>query len=120
MTARTSLGLYSRLHPEPLAPMPPPPPYSDDGYGGSTICWSPPRGTVRPHSESPFMRNVKVKVEEEERKPDLEAVACLLDSSMRDSVSKKKESETKARNTSPDTVTVRTFATSPRTPAAAP
>lgn len=77
----------------------------------------PARGTVRPRSDSPFIRNVRGKIEEEEESQDLEAVACLLDFSMRDAVIKK--TVTPTQNTSPEMVTVRTFSTIPRTSAAA-
>ena len=63
MTSRPS-GLY----PDPSAPP------MDEGYYGS-----PARGVIRPRSESPFVRNVKQKSDEEE----MEAVSCLLDFSMR-------------------------------------
>ena len=60
----------------PVLPSAPP---ADEVYGGSSglssSSDSSSRGTVRPHSLSPFLRNVRAKMEEEEEEEvDIEAV----------------------------------------------
>lgn len=71
------------------------------------------RGSVRLHSESLFLRNVRPKMQEERRDVDLEALACLLNFSMREESVPRKEGQIRTRGTSPEMTTVRTFATIP-------
>ena len=95
--------------PTPALPSAPP---ADEGYdsGGNGG-----RGTIRPHSVSPFTRNVRPKGEEneDEEMVDLDAaIACLVNLSTRREV-------TTVNNFGEENVTVRTFST-PTTPAATP
>ena len=73
---------------------------------------SPDKGTVRPRSESPFVRNLRARVEEQDR--DMEAISCLLDFALRETPTRRVV--TRGGNTTPEMVTVKTFATVPRTP----
>ena len=121
------------------AVVPPSAPPPDEGYGsGSSSSSTDNRGTVRPHSVSPFLRNIRRRLENggnEEEDVDLEAVACLLNFSTRgrgggvrpqnprqrvvpSMASFKIEGSSRSEETS---VMVRTFTTSPpTTPIAAP
>ena len=110
-------------------------PPRDEGYGsGSSSSSTGGRGTVRPHSVSPFLRSIRRRLEDEgnEEEVDLEAISCLLDFSTRErgrarlqtpSQSVVTVSSFKIEGTSGtegSSVMVRTFATSPpTTPAAA-
>ena len=101
----TSRAIYPDLsRPEPSAP-----PLPDDTL-------NPRKGMVRARSDSPFNRSVKPKVDYSPE--DLENISCLLDFSMRDV--RTKRTVTLAPISSPEVVTVKTFSTMPRTPAAAP
>ena len=83
MTYRTSQGLYPEL-PPPVVPSAPP---SDDGFQGSSEMSSDSggsRGILRPHSESPFLRNVRARIGNEEEEVDMEAISCLLDFARRE------------------------------------
>ena len=104
---RTSQGMYPALPPTPPGAQPSAPP-ADEGYdsGGNSRC------IIRPHSISPFTRNVKPKGEEEDEQMDFDAITCLLNFSTRREV-------TTVNSFGEENVTVRTFST-PTTPAAAP
>ena len=114
VTARTSRGLYPELPPTPPAAQPSAPPL-DQGYGGSSglssSSDSDSRGLIRPHSESPFERNVRMRgVTVKEEEVNLEAISCLLDFASRDITTQTQEQPL-----------VNTFrASTPNTPAAAP
>ena len=95
--------------PTPALPSAPP---ADEGYdsGGNGG-----RGTIRPHSVSPFTRNVRPKGEENEDEEMVDfdaAIACLVNLSTRREV-------TTMNSFGEENVTVRTFST-PTTPAATP
>ena len=67
VTARTSQGIYPELPPTPPPALPSAPP-ADEAYGGSSDMSdssSGSRGVVRPHSRSPFLRNVRARTEGE-------------------------------------------------------
>ena len=109
---RTSQGIYPALPPctPPPGPQPSAPPLTDEGYTSGENG----RGVVRPHSVSPFTRNVRLKAEEEEM--DVEAAISAL-VSFRDT---RREISTVTTFGDED-VAVKTFRTStPTTPAAAP
>ena len=115
MTARTSQCLYHELPPTPPAAQPSAQPL-DQGYGGSSGLSSSSdsgdiRGLIRPHSESPFQRNVRMRgVTVKEEEIDLKAISCLLDLTSRDITTQTQEQPL-----------VNTFrASTPNTPAAAP
>nr|XP_022311106.1 proline-, glutamic acid- and leucine-rich protein 1-like [Crassostrea virginica] len=113
-------------------------PPRDEGYGSASSSSSSStgsRGTVRPHSVSPFLRNIRQRLEKEgneEEEVDLEAIACLLDFSTRERGRACTPSQTVTTTVSSfkiagpsgsqeSNVLVRTFATSPpTTPAPAP
>ena len=114
-------------------------PPRDEGYGsGSSSSSMGNRGTVRPHSVSPFLRSIRRRLEDggnEEEEVDLEAISCLLDFSTRErggGVRPQTPSQSVVTAVSSfkvegpsgseeSSVMVRTFATSPpTTPAAAP
>ena len=126
MTSRTSQGLYPEL-PPPVVPSAPP---SDDGFQGSSEMSSSDssgsRGILRPHSESPFLRNVRARIGNEEE-VDMEAISCLLDFARREPRTPPPAITTVgsfaasgAASGSPE-ILVRTFKTStPKTPATAP
>ena len=126
--ARTSGGMYPALPLTPPAAQPSAPP-ADEGYQGSSdlssSSSSSSRGTVRPHSLSPFLRNVRQRIQQEED-VDIEAVACLLNFATREDRGGSQTTTTTVSTfkvggeaESAD-VTVQTFRTStPRTPAAA-
>lgn len=114
----------------PVLPSAPP---VDEGYGGSLSSSSGSRGSIRPHSVSPFLRSVRQKLEEEgEEDIDIEAIAYLLDFSTRErgactpnqTITSQTVSSLKVAGpsgSSESSVMVRTFAVSPpTTPAAAP
>ena len=88
VTPRTSQGLYPELPPIPPSPAArPSAPPMDPGYGGSSglsassdSSVGSDRGVVRPHSDSPFRRNVKTRgLTAKEEEIDLEAISCLVD-----------------------------------------
>ena len=82
VTARTSQGLYPVLPPTPTAVQPSAPP-CDEGYGGSESSSNDSsRGVVRPHSATPFLRNVRPRTILEED-IDVEGISCLLNFSTR-------------------------------------
>ena len=56
-------------------------PPSDEGY-----CSGESRGVVRPHSVSPFERNVRLRTLTLQEEIDIEAISCLLDFAARDMV----------------------------------
>ena len=121
MTARTSGDLYPQLpQAEPSAPP------CDEGFGGSSglsSSWTESRGVLRPHSASPFLRNVKPRVEQPEdgEVVYIEAIAGLLNFSSRGLSTPPPAITTIGSFGSPDPVMVRTFVTStPKTPATAP
>ena len=62
-------------------------PPSDEGFGGSSGMSSDSgscRGIIRPHSKSPFLRNVRARREGKEEEIDMEAISCLLNFATRD------------------------------------
>ena len=107
-------------------------PPRDEGYGSASSSSSSTgsRGTIRPHSVSPFLRNIRQRLEKEdnEEEIDLEAIACLLDFSTRDrqrtpvqNVATTVSTFSIEEHSGSSEVLVRTFATSPpTTPAPAP
>ena len=112
-------------------------PPRDEGYGsGSSSSSTGSRGTVRPHSVSPFLRSIRRRLENEgneEEDIDLEAISCLLDFSTRERGGARPQTPSQSvvtvssfkidgtSGTEGSSVMVRTFATSPpATPAAAP
>ena len=108
-------------------------PPRDEGYGSASSSSSSTgsRGTIRPHSVSPFLRNIRQRLEKEgDEEVDLESIACLLDFSTRDRQRTPVRNVTTTVSTfsidqpsgsSESKVLVRTFATSPpTTPAPAP
>ena len=114
-------------------------PPRDEGYNSgssSTSSSTGGRGTVRPHSVSPFLRNLRQRLEHdgnEEEMIDLEAISCLLDFSTRERGGARPQTPSQSvvtvssfkidgtSGTEGSSVMVRTFATSPpTTPAAAP
>ena len=106
--------------PSPL--LQPAPPPCDEGYGGSgsgsgdDLSDQGSRGVVRPHSDSPFVRNVRARGIVEEEEIDVEAISCLLNISTRGISA----SRTPPAAPSSEVEMVRTFRTStPKTPAAA-
>ena len=119
-----------------VPPSAPPPP--DEGYGsGSSSSSTDNRGTVRPHSVSPFLRNIRRRLENggnEEEDVDLETVSCLLNFSTRERGGVRPQTPSQSVVTSvasfkiegssgseETSVMVRTFTTSPpTTPTAAP
>ena len=119
----------------PVIPTAPP---RDEGYnsGSSSSSSTGGRGTVRPHSVSPFLRSLRRRLEDEgnQEEVDLEAISCLLDFSTRErggprpqtpgqsvTVSSFKIEGTSGTEGTATSVMVRTFSTSPpTTPAAAP
>ena len=112
---RTSQGMYPALPPStPPGAQPSAPPLPDEGYDSSGNGG---RGIIRPHSISPFTRNVKSKGEEEEEEQmDFEAaISTLVNFSST-------RREVAIINTfGEENVTVRTFRTStPTTPVVAP
>ena len=132
MTARSSQGLYPELPPTPPPAALPSAPPSDEGFGGSSGISSDSsssRGIVRPHSKSPFLRNVRARREGEEEEMDIEDISCLLNFASRDIPENQTPqaiatvtsfSASGASGTFGD-VMVRTFlASTPKTPAAAP
>ena len=85
VTARTSQGVYPELPPTPIPARPSAPP-CDEGYVGSSDLSSSDsasgsRGVIRPHSGSPFQRNVRLRTVslQEEEEINLEAISCLLE-----------------------------------------
>lgn len=125
VTARTS-GMYPRLPTPP--PAIPSAPLADEGYQGSSdlSSSSSSRGTFRPHSLSPFLGNVRQRIQQQEEDVDIEAVACLLNFATREEGGSQTTTTTVStfkvggESESAD-VMVRIFRTStPRTPAAAP
>ena len=123
VSARTSEGMYPELPLTPPVAQPSAPPL-DQGYGGSSglssSSDSDSRGLIRPHSESPFERNVRMRgvTVKEEEEVNLEAISCLLNFTIRDIATQ--TSQPTASGTSQDPM-VRTFrASTPNTPAAAP
>lgn len=106
----------------PVLPSAPP---VDEGYGGSLSSSSGSRGSIRPHSVSPFLRSVRQKLEEEgEEDIDIEAIAYLLDFSTRErgactpnqAITSQTVSSLKVAGpsgSSESSVMVRTFAVSP-------
>ena len=125
VTVRTSQGLYPEL-PPPVVPSAPP---SDDGFQGSSEMSSDSggsRGILRPHSESPFLRNVRARIGNEEEDVDMEAISCLLYFARRETrtppaiTTVGSFAASGAASGNPE-VLVRTFKTStPKTPATAP
>ena len=127
VTARTSGGLYPELPPTPPAAQPSAPP-CDEGYLGSSGMSSTDsggsRGILRPHSESPFLRNVRARTEE----VDMEAISCLLDFARRElrtppppAISTVGSFSASGATSGSPEVLVRTFkTTTPKTPATAP
>ena len=110
---RTSQGVYPALPPctPPPGPQPSAPPLPDEGY---TSAGENGRGVVRPHSVSPFTRNVRLKAEEEEM--DVEAAISALVS-----FSDTRREISTVTTFGDEDVSVKTFRTStPTTPAAAP
>ena len=66
----------------PVVPSAPP---RDEGYGSSSSSSLAGRGSIRPHSVSPFLRSVRQKLMEEgEEEIDFEAITCLLDFASRE------------------------------------
>ena len=109
---RTSQGVYPALPPctPPPGPQPSAPPLPDEGYTSGENG----RGVVRPHSVSPFTRNVRLKAEEEEM--DVEAAISALVS-----FSDTRREISTVTTFGDEDVSVKTFRTStPTTPAAAP
>ena len=106
--------MYPALPPStPPGAQPSAPPLPDEGYDSNGNGG---RGIVRPHSISPFTRNVKLKGEEEEEQMDFEAAISTLVSFS----STRREISTVSTLGEED-VAVRTFRTStPTTPAATP
>lgn len=126
MTARTSQGIYNELPPTPPA-LPSAHP-ADEGYGGSSGLSSDSsssRGVVRPHSDSPFQRNVRSRTVSLQEEIDIEAISCLLDFAARGMATQSPKPMTTvstfpARGASQE-VMVKTFRTSTsKTPAPAP
>ena len=109
---RTSQGMYPALPPStPPGAQPSAPPLPDEGYDSSGNG----RGIVRPHSISPFTRNVRSKGDEEEQMDVEAAISTLVSFS-----STRREISTVSTFGEED-VAVRTFRTStPTTPAATP
>ena len=112
MIPRTSQGMYPALPPcTPPGAQPSAPPLPDEGYDS---CGNS-RGIVRPHSVSPFTRNVRLKGEEEEEMDVEAAISALI------SFSDTRREISTVSVFGEEGVTVRTFRTStPTTPAAAP
>ena len=109
---RTSQGVYPALPSctPPPGPHPSAPPLPDEGYTSGENG----RGVIRPHSVSPFSRNVRLKAEEEEM--DVEAAVSALVS-----FSDTRREISTVTTFGDEDVTVKTFRTStPTTPAAAP
>ena len=69
--------------PPPALPSAPP---ADEGYDSTGESG---RGVVRPHSVSPFVRNVRIKTQEdeEEEQMDFDAISTLLDFATRKEIS---------------------------------
>ena len=113
MIPRTSQGMYPALPPcTPPGAQPSAPPLPDEGYDSSGNG----RGIVRPHSMSPFTRNVRLKGEEEEEQMDFEAAISTLVS-----FSDTRREISTVSTFGEEDVAVRTFRTStPTTPAATP
>ena len=109
---RTSQGMYPALPnptPPPVRPSAPP---ADEGYDSSGNGG---RGIIRPHSISPFTRNVKSKGEEDEEMDIEAAISTLVNFS-----STRREVAT-INTFGEENVAVKTFRTStPTTPVAAP
>ena len=105
--------MYPALpNPTPPAVRPSAPPLPDEGYDSSGNGG---RGTIRPHSISPFTRNVKSKGEEDEQMDFEAAISTLVNF-----FSTRREVAT-INTFGEENVTVRTFRTStPTTPVAAP
>ena len=75
--------MYPKLPPTPPPAQPSAPP-SDEGYGESGSDDPGSRGVVRPHSDSPFVRNVRTRrIVEEEEEIDVEDISLLLNFSTR-------------------------------------
>ena len=92
----------------------------DEGYGGSSSSSSGSRGSIRPHSVSPFLRSVRQKLEEEgEEDIDLEAIACLLDFSTREGGARTPSQTVSSFKVAESSVMVKTFAVPPPTTTAA-
>ena len=117
VTARTSQGIYPELPPTPPA-LPSAPP-ADEGYGGSSGLSSDSsssRGVVRPHSDSPFQRNVRSRTVSLQEEIDIEARGMATQSNKPMTT----VSTFPASGASQE-VMVKTFRTStPKTPALAP
>ena len=113
---RTSQGIYPALPPctPPPGPQPSAPPLPDEGY---TSAGENGRGVIRPHSDSPFIRNVRLKAEEEMELDEEAAISALV--SFRDT--RREISTVRTFGDEDEDVAVQTFRTStPTTPAAAP
>ena len=112
---RTSQGIYPALPPcTPPGPQPSAPPLTDEGY---TSAGENGRGVIRPHSDSPFIRSVRMKGEEEEEMDEEAAISALV--SFRNT--RREISTVTTFEDEDEDVAVKTFTTStPTTPAAAP
>nr|XP_022294900.1 serine/arginine repetitive matrix protein 1-like [Crassostrea virginica] len=103
-------------------------PPRDEGYGSGSSSSTGSRGTVRPHSVSPFLRSIRRRLEDEgneEEDIDLEAISCLLDFSTRERGGARPQTPSQSvvtvssfkidgtSGTEGSSVMVRTFATSP-------
>ena len=116
MIPRTSQGIYPALPPctPPPGPQPSAPPLPDEGY---TSAGENGRGVIRPHSDSPFIRHVRLKAEEEEEMDVEAAISALV--SFRNT--RREISTVTTFGDEDEDVAVQTFRTStPTTPAAAP
>nr|XP_022303271.1 uncharacterized protein LOC111110901 [Crassostrea virginica] len=104
--------MYPALSPStPPGVQPSAPPLPDEGYDSSGNS----RGIVRPHSISPFTRNVRSKGDEEEQMDVEAAISTLV------SFSNTRREISTVSTFGEEDVAVRTFSTStPTTPAAAP